>query len=61
MDKPKFAINDEVFYRHRGKDREGEGIQCRVTDVVGEGKLRRLIGLATKELDLRICSRHLDM
>lgn len=41
LEKPKFAIGAEVFYRHKGKDREGEGIQCRVTNVIGDGKQRR--------------------
>ncbi|GAM82183.1 hypothetical protein ANO11243_001620 [Dothideomycetidae sp. 11243] len=30
-----------VFYRNKGRAQEGEGILCRVTSVIGEGKQRR--------------------
>lgn len=30
-----------VFYRNKGRAAEGEGILCRVTNVIGEGKQRR--------------------
>ncbi|KAF2151082.1 hypothetical protein K461DRAFT_279855 [Myriangium duriaei CBS 260.36] len=30
-----------VFYRNKGRAAEGEGILCRVTSVIGEGKQRR--------------------
>ena len=30
-----------VFYRNKGRAQEGEGILCRVTNVIGEGKQRR--------------------
>lgn len=30
-----------VFYRNKGRGQEGEGILCRVTNVIGEGKQRR--------------------
>lgn len=30
-----------VFYKNKGRAAEGEGILCRVTSVIGEGKQRR--------------------
>jgi len=30
-----------VFYRNKGRAQEGEGILCKVTNVIGEGKQRR--------------------
>ena len=30
-----------VFYKNKGRASEGEGILCRVTSVIGEGKQRR--------------------
>ena len=50
MERPKlFGIGTEVFYRHKGKDREGEGIQCRITSVIGEGPKRRCVRLAESQ------------
>lgn len=34
-------LGETVFYRKKGRDAEGEGILCRVTNVIGEGKQRR--------------------
>jgi SAGA-associated factor 29 len=36
-----FKAGETVFYRHKDKLLEGEGILCRVTAVIGEGKQRR--------------------
>lgn len=36
-----FKAGETVFYRHKDKMLEGEGILCRVTAVIGEGKQRR--------------------
>ena len=36
-----FKAGETVFYRHKDKTLEGEGILCRVTAVIGEGKQRR--------------------
>lgn len=36
-----FKTSDLVFYRHRDRTSEGEGILCCVTAVIGEGKQRR--------------------
>jgi len=35
------SVGDMVFYRNKGRAQEGEGILCRVTSVIGEGKQRR--------------------
>ncbi|KAI9664387.1 MAG: SAGA HAT/Core module component [Alyxoria varia] len=41
-EKQKFAIGTEVFFRHKAKEnREGEGIQCKVTGILDNGKQRR--------------------
>ncbi|TIA65173.1 hypothetical protein D6C83_02499, partial [Aureobasidium pullulans] len=34
-------LGAQVFYRNKGRTQEGEGILCRVTNVIGEGKQRR--------------------
>ncbi|GAB7366534.1 hypothetical protein MBLNU230_g8522t1 [Neophaeotheca triangularis] len=34
-------LNEIVFHRHKDPSAEGEGILCRVTSVIGEGKQRR--------------------
>lgn len=47
--RPRLAPQTEVLYRNNAKNRsssssanyEGEGILCRVTSVIGEGKQRR--------------------
>ncbi|KAF2748584.1 hypothetical protein M011DRAFT_466384 [Sporormia fimetaria CBS 119925] len=42
--KPPLTLHTEVLYRNHSKSRpstEGEGILCRVTAVIGEGKQRR--------------------
>lgn len=36
-----FKAGETVFYRHKDKLLEGEGILCRITAVIGEGKQRR--------------------
>ncbi|KAH0349351.1 hypothetical protein KCU81_g3029, partial [Aureobasidium melanogenum] len=35
------SLGAHVFYRNKGRTQEGEGILCRVTNVIGEGKQRR--------------------
>lgn len=35
------AMGAMVFYKNKGRASEGEGILCRVTSVIGEGKQRR--------------------
>ncbi|CAD0016496.1 unnamed protein product [Aureobasidium pullulans] len=34
-------LGAQVFYRNKGRTQEGEGILCRVTNIIGEGKQRR--------------------
>jgi SAGA-associated factor 29 len=41
MSRVTFKAGETVFYRHKDKLLEGEGILCRVTAVIGEGKQRR--------------------
>jgi SAGA-associated factor 29 len=41
MNRVTFKAGETVFYRHKDKLLEGEGILCRVTAVIGEGKQRR--------------------
>lgn len=36
-----FKVGDFVLYKHKDRTSEGEGILCRVTAVIGEGKQRR--------------------
>lgn len=36
-----YKTGDFVLYKHRDRNSEGEGILCRVTAVIGEGKQRR--------------------
>ncbi|QIW95951.1 hypothetical protein AMS68_001469 [Peltaster fructicola] len=36
-----YKTGDLVLYKHRDRGSEGEGILCRVTAVIGEGKQRR--------------------
>lgn len=36
-----YKTGDFVLYKHRDRGSEGEGILCRVTAVIGEGKQRR--------------------
>lgn len=41
-EKHRLAVNTEVLYRNnKNRSLEGEGILCRVTSVIGEGKQRR--------------------
>ncbi|KAF2817720.1 uncharacterized protein BDZ99DRAFT_432044 [Mytilinidion resinicola] len=40
-EKHKLQVTTEVLYRNKAKAAEGEGILCRVTSVIGEGKQRR--------------------
>ncbi|OCK84366.1 hypothetical protein K432DRAFT_289125 [Lepidopterella palustris CBS 459.81] len=40
-EKHKLQVDTEVLYRNKAKAAEGEGILCRVTSVIGEGKQRR--------------------
>ena len=35
------SVGAMVYYRNKGRAQEGEGILCRVTNVIGEGKQRR--------------------
>lgn len=35
------SVGAMVYYRNKGRAQEGEGILCRVTSVIGEGKQRR--------------------
>ena len=46
-EKHKLHVNTEVLYRNKAKAAEGEGILCRVTSVIGEGKQRRYTSLST--------------
>ncbi|KAF2470241.1 uncharacterized protein BDR25DRAFT_288052 [Lindgomyces ingoldianus] len=40
--KPRLTVHTEVLYRNnKSRSLEGEGILCRVTSVIGEGKQRR--------------------
>ncbi|KAF2199471.1 hypothetical protein GQ43DRAFT_420194 [Delitschia confertaspora ATCC 74209] len=39
--RPRLRLNTEVLYRNKQRATEGEGMLCRVTSVIGEGKQRR--------------------